>query len=155
VTEPTPDREVLDAARSLTDALGGVQSELQRLNQRVSRSRHMIVALAISLAIDLALTIVVAIFAVQAHDASDRATSATASAVHATQVAGHAYASNYALCQASNTARHQTVGVWKHLLDEAGPPKTPAARRFEASFIAYIQRTYRARNCKALGAPRK
>jgi hypothetical protein len=145
VSEPTPDREALDTAKGLTDALKGVRDELQRLNERVSRSRHMIFALALSLCVDVALTVILGLVAVQAHDASNQAASATSQA-------RHAYASNFALCQASNTSRRQTIGVWDTLLGDLGKPKTQAARVFEQSFKAYLARTYAPRDCKSLGA---
>lgn len=144
MSEPTPDREALNTARDLTRALAGVREELQRLNDRVRRSRHIIIALAISLCVDVALTVILGLVAVQAHDASNSAT-------RATSTAQHAYASNKALCLDTNVSRHQTILVWEHLLMSAGPPKTAAGRTFESSFITYLQRTYAPRDCAALG----
>jgi hypothetical protein len=144
VTEPTPDREALDTAKGLTDALKGVREELERVNQRVSRSRHIIFALAVSLCVDVALTVILGLVAVQAHDASNSATRATATAQHA-------YASNKALCLDTNVSRHQTILVWEHLLTSAGPPKTAAGRTFERSFEAYLAKVYAPRDCTHLG----
>lgn len=151
MTEPTPDREALNTARGLTEALGGVRAELERLNGRVRRSRHIIIALAVSLCVDVALTIILGLVAVQAHDASNQATDASSRATRATATAQHAYASNKALCEASNTSRRQTIGVWDTLLGDLGEPKTQAARVFERSFKAYLAKTYAPRNCAALG----
>jgi hypothetical protein len=143
VSEPTPDREALDTARGLTEALSGVRAELARLNDRVRRSRHIIFALAVSLCIDVALTVILGLVAVQAHNASNSATKATATAQHA-------YASNKALCVDTNVSRHQTILVWEHLLESAGPPKNAAGRAFETSFISYLSKVYAPRNCTHL-----
>lgn len=145
MTEQPYQPEAVAAAGKLSGSLDTMSRELRRLSEYGRNSRHMILALGVSLVLDLALTVIVAIFAVQAHDASDAATTATSTA-------RHAYASNKALCVASNTSRRQTIQVWVHLLDEAGPPKTAASRRFEDSFIAYLNKTYAPRNCSTLGA---
>ena len=87
------DRDPVATAKGLTDALKGMAAELKRLSDYGRRSRHLILFTLISLALDVALTVVVGLLAVQSHDA--------------TVTAQRASASNLALCQAGNTARAQ------------------------------------------------
>lgn len=144
MSDPTPDQTALATAQGLTSMLGSVRAELEKINDRQDRAeklarrfRHIVATLAVSLVLDLALTVVVAVFAVQAHDASQTAESAASS--------------NLALCRASNVSRAQTIGVWTHLLTDLGPPKTTAARVFETDFVAYLHSVYAPRNCARLG----
>jgi hypothetical protein len=145
VTEPAPDREALETAQALTEALTGTREQVAALTAAVRRSRRHIVALAVSLLLDVALTVVVAIFAVQAHSASDRATRADVSVtqLHASQVAG---------CQAGNQQRAEQIGLWEHIysLAKSGKKLTAAQRRADNALIAYIRKTFAAKNCAVL-----
>lgn len=132
------------AAGKLSDALDKTTREVRRLNEYGRTSRHLILALMVSMALDLILTAVVAITAVQAHSASERAAAATATAKSA-------YASNYALCQASNTAREQQIGLWDFLLALGKTTQAPAQVKTVDEFKTYLHRVFAPRDCAALG----
>jgi hypothetical protein len=139
-----PAQDPVAAAGQLSSSLDAMAGELRRLNSRERVNRRMIVSLAVSLALDLVLTVIVAITAVQAHNASTRATDASAAAEHAS-------ASNTALCQASNTSRAQQIDLWNFLLSLGKPPATAAERKVISGFRAYLDRDFAPRNCAALG----
>lgn len=133
MTEPGKDRdEALATAGRLTGALEGMSGELERLNDYGHRSRQLIWLTIISLAIDLVVTVIVAVFAVQAHEANITAT------------ANHA--SNLAACRAGNVTRAGEVRVWEHLLSLV-PPPSAKARKLDAEFIAYVKNVWAPRNC--------
>jgi hypothetical protein len=122
----------------MTEQLRGVQ-------RSVRRGRQIIAGLAASLVLDVALTAVVSVTAVQAHDASTRA-AATVGDLRAAQVAA---------CQAGNQTRAQEVRLWVHLAAVSAPQPglTPAqkARNAEevAQLLAYIRSTFAPRDCRA------
>jgi hypothetical protein len=134
--------EAITTAKTLSDRLEGMRAELAKVNQYSRRTRHMMVGLTLSLVLDIILTIVVSLIAVQAHSAS--------------QSAGHAFASNQALCQASNTARAQQVGLWTYLIDlslASNPkPVTAAQKAQQAKSAALLARFER--HLKVVFAPR-
>jgi hypothetical protein len=132
--------DAVAAAGKLSGSLDAMSGELRRLNDYGRRSRHMILALSVSLALDLALTVIVAFFAVQAHNASNSATAAEGQA-------RHAFVSSTALCQASNTARAQQLRLWDFLLNKSAKPESPLLKQF----AALIDRDFAARDCAALG----
>jgi len=55
---------------------------------------------------------------------SNEALSASHSAGKAAATAQRADASDYALCEAGNVLRRESLGVWYALLADLGPPKT-------------------------------
>jgi hypothetical protein len=148
VSEPTPDSEALATAKGLTGALEAIGEKIEGLTGAVATSRHMIIALAVSLCIDVALTIVVAVFAVQAHDASD-------SAVAARLTAAVAARDNRALCLSGNVARAEQIEPWEDLLALSKPPKTAAQKRLVDEFVAKLHKIYEPRDCSHIspGAP--
>ena len=139
--------QAVTAARNLTRALEDVDAELKRLNAYGRTSRHLIAGLAVSLLLDVILTIVVAVFAVQAHEANSRATiaGATASAIHSSQISA---------CQIGNQLRVRQVGLWEHLIAVSQPPpqETAAQKRQRAktaaAFLVYVKKTFPRLNCQ-------
>ena len=147
MSEPVPDREALETAQALTEALTGTREQVAALTAAVKRSRRHIFALAVSLLLDVALTVVVAIFAVQAHSASTSAShaDATVAELHATQVAG---------CQAGNAERAEQTALWTHLAAISKPPphltrrQLAANKREIAALLAYVKHTFAPRDCQ-------
>jgi hypothetical protein len=131
------DQDALDAARRLADSLDGVRRELREVKEQGRRNRHLIWGLAVSLLLDVTLTVVVALVAVQAHSASS--------------TASQAYASNQALCTATNTARVQQVELWTYLLNLTKGPETPAEKKVIGEFTAYLHKVFAPRDCARLG----
>lgn len=153
MTSPPPPDAVV-TAQALTGALNGLTDRLDAVRQgseerdkalarTVRRNRRMITVTAASVLLDIALTVVVSIVAVQAHSAS----SSAAQTKNASVVA----------CQESNVTRAQETGLWTHLVQvsEAGPHpgQTPAQLRKNAqqasAFLAYVGQVFKARDCGA------
>ncbi len=147
MTEPA-DRQALEAAKGLKGALEDIGTKIDGLSGAVRRSKHMIVALAVSLCIDVALTVVVAVFAVQAHDAN-------ASAIAARDAAAVAAKDNQALCLSGNVARAEQVKPWEILIGLSKAPRTAAQKREVNVFIADLHKIYEPRDCSHIspGAP--
>jgi hypothetical protein len=131
------DQGALEAARRLTDSLHGVQNELRRVKKQGRKNTHLIWGLAVSLILDVTLTVVVALVAVQAHSASD--------------TASQAYASNQALCTATNSSRLQQIELWSYLLDLTKGPETPAEKKVIDEFTTYLHKVFAPRDCARLG----
>lgn len=117
--------------------LGGKVTDLAG---RVHKDRRLIAGLAVSLILDLALTVVVAVFAVQAHDANTSAQAAKAVAVVAQQ-------NNRNLCLSGNESRGQQHGLWLYLFQLAGPPKTAQGRKLTAKFEEHLNTVFSPRDC--------
>lgn len=134
---------------TLPAALKDVRDELRRLNADGRRSRHLIWWLAVSLALDIALTVVVAVLAVEAHDAAATAQGARqyAAAVHSSQIGA---------CRIGNTLRAKEVQLWSHLASLSSPPphSTKAQRAVQArriaALLAYVRRTFVQLDCQAI-----
>jgi hypothetical protein len=144
-----------DALNAMTERLDAVRLDseerdeaLAKANEALAasgrRTRRMVIATIGSLVLDIVLTVVLAIVAVQAHSASS-----TASETRAASVVS---------CQASNSTRAQEVGLWTHLVQvsEAGPHpgQTPAQLKKSeqelAAFLAYVGRVFTPRNCQQI-----
>jgi hypothetical protein len=134
------DSDALQAAKGLTGALTDMTDQLKKVADYGQESRKMIWALAVSLTLDLILTIVVAFFAIEAHDAD---TSATA----ARQIAAVAQHDNLNLCLSSNVARAQQVGLWDYLFNLAGPARTAEGAKLDAEFKHHLQVVFAPRDC--------
>ena len=128
-------------AVSLTDALSAMTAQLAQVKATVRRGKHIAIALAIALIFDVALTVVVSITAVQAHDTSARA-NATVAQLHAIQLAS---------CKASNQIRGAEVGLWEKLARLSTTARTTRAqRKTDQELIAYIKMVFRAKDCRAI-----
>jgi hypothetical protein len=134
------DREALDAAKGLTGALNGVTQELKRLAAYGHKNRRMIWGLIVSITLDVLLTVVVAVFAIQAHDAD-------ASATAARQIAAVAQQADRNLCLSSNVSRAQQLGLWDYLFTLAGPAKTKEGAKLDAEFLHHVATLFAPRDC--------
>jgi uncharacterized membrane protein len=145
VSQPAAPRDPVATARALTAALDGLSGDIKRLTDYGIRNRHLIWALIVSLILDLALTIVIALVAVQAHDANATALSAKAAQM--------------ALCEAGNTTRAQQRQLWFHLLTTprlpGSPPRTKAQQQQIDAFKAYISQTFAPRDCHQISSGNK
>jgi hypothetical protein len=149
----SPDEITVRTAQDLTAALRGLSGRLDGVRQdsedrdkalaSLGRgNRHRIWALGVSLILDVALTVVVSFFAVQAHDASNSA----AQTAQATLIT----------CQASNTSRAENLRIWDYLIALSKPPArdTPAQKAAAEKTLAKIQaevnQAFALRNCQAI-----
>lgn len=107
-----PGPDPLAAARDLQRALEGMTVQLGAVKADVRRGKRLIVGLAVSLVLDVALTIGVTVAAVQSGDASRRA-AATVTQLHASELSA---------CRQANVNRVQDIAIWNQLLADLAPP---------------------------------
>ena len=130
-----------ETARALTNALHDMTAELGRVKTTLRRSKRVIIAVTAGLLLDVALTVVVSVTAVQAGNASAKANS-TVAQLHSTQVSS---------CRAGNQTRAEEVALWTHLAAlSATSGRTPAQRKADDQLLAYIRHTFAPRNCTAV-----
>ena len=150
MSDATPDREAISAAKGLTGALEAVAGELKYLRNYGRTNRHLIVVTFASIALDLILTFFLVFTYSTAHDAG--------------QVASAEHSSLIASCVAGNQTRAEQVQLWDHLAALSTPPphETPAQKaRGEqeiAMLLQYIRRVFKPRDCAvayATSSPRK
>lgn len=142
---PPAPRETMDAADRLTAALAAMTGQLEAVNKRLDlaekagrRSRRIIAGLVISLVLDITLTVLVTVFALQAHDASAQA-SATVEQLHQTQISA---------CEIGNQTLAKEVLLWTHLAAISTTAQTtPAQRKTDAQLLAFIKATFAPRPC--------
>jgi hypothetical protein len=139
----------MGAARDLTGALNRMSGELAQVRAGSEErdealavygrtNRRMIRALVVSVVLDVVLTAAVGVVGVAAHNNSV-ALSRTA-------------ASNLALCEASNVARHQQIELWDFLLGLGKAPQTAEQRKTITDFKAHLAAIYAPRDCAHLHA---
>jgi hypothetical protein len=148
VTTPPPPQDAMAAARGLTGALDGMSARLDAVRADSEErdaailaygrtNRRMIRWLIISVTLDVVLTVIVGFLGIQARD----------NAVALQKTA----ASNLALCQAGNVARHQQVQLWDFILGLGHAPRTAAQRKNVAEFEHHLYEIYAPRDCAHLG----
>jgi hypothetical protein len=129
------DAEALETAKNQTEAMIVLAAKVDGLRKSGRRAWKFVL-------FDIALTIGLAFFAWQAHDASDSA----AQTRQATLVT----------CQANNASRAGNLQIWDFLIALSRPPAsdTPAKKAAADKQLAVIQgevdRTFMPRNCRAL-----
>jgi hypothetical protein len=136
--------EMLAAAAGLQTSMDGLRCEVSGLRHQNSRNRHFIVALAVSLALDIIVSVALAVVAVQAHRASNRASDATSQAAQNRQA-------QVTTCKASNASRQVASQLWYYLLDaiDADPHETGQAKAQVKMFRVHVQKAYAQRDCSA------
>lgn len=135
-----PQNRAIAAANSLQESVVDLKQEIGGLRSYGRRNRHLIIGLAISLALDVFLTIGVIIAAVTANNAG-----ALADANRQNQIE---------TCNASNQTRQASRNLWNYLLDtvEKSPQnQTPQRQQQIAEFRAYMQNAYVDRDCSRIG----
>lgn len=154
---PPPDRaQAVQTARTLAEALQGLGERLdavrddseardKALDKYGHQNRRRIWLSYALIAVDVALSVLVGLFAWQAHEAS----TATSQLRQASIVS----------CQNTNTARAESAQIWYHLFalslaSKPAPAVTPQRaaenRREIEGLRAYIARVYAARDCRAI-----
>jgi hypothetical protein len=154
VTSPSqPDRaDPLGTAQALANALNGMSTRLdaakkaseERDEQLASygrANRHRIWVTYALFAVDIALTVVVSIFAVQAHSAASAANQVRAASVTS--------------CASGNDTRQTLTQVFDHIFASFGPATgTPAQQAAADARLKAIEAYYKgklaARNCAAI-----
>lgn len=131
----------MQTAADLTTALKGMTDQLADVKKTVRRGKLIAIGIIAGLTLDVALTVVVSITAVEASDAGARA-NATVAQLHSTQVSA---------CESGNQTRAQEIALWTHLADLSITAKTtPAQRKADDSLLAYIRKTFAPKDCQAV-----
>lgn len=142
MTHPEPDpRDTLRAAAALEGSMAGLRGEMAALRQRGKRNRNWIVGLAVSLTLDIILSVVVAVVAVQASQAND--------------LAHQNRQSQVATCDAGNQARAVSVSLWNYVLDLSSKDpenQSPQRKQQIEQFRSYMQGAYAQRDCTQPGS---
>lgn len=142
-------RQLADALNGLSARLDAVKEDSEHRDEMLTRyghaSRRRIWLSFALLTVDIALTVVVSVFAVQAHNASTTANELRTASI--------------AACQAANVTRAQNRQLWDHLLDiSAATPPRPgetktqiaAAQKTAVAFRAYVAHVFHSLPCTSL-----
>lgn len=157
--QPDPD-SAIGTAQTLAAALDGMAERLAEVNAssetrdaRLTKygraNRHRIWVTYALLAVDVALTIIVAFLAVQAGNASSRAESATARAAAATAAEAALHTAQVSGCVAGNQERSGELALWTYLF-KASKPASKAQAQAIAKFMGLVESTFAPRDCSAL-----
>ena len=155
--QPDPNAAV-DAAQTLAAALDGMAKQLKTVNdnseERDAALKKSARRTRWGLALDIVLTIALALLAWQNSSTSARVTAADARAAAATAHAAAANASDMALhsaqvsgCLVGNQERAGELALWTYLF-HASTPGTAAQQKAVALFMQQVNRTFAPRNCQ-------
>lgn len=129
----------LDIANELSGVVSDLAAKLGNIAAARRRDRHILRVLAVTLALDVALSVAfVFLYAGQA------------------QVSQQIHASQLHACAIGNQFRHGQVALWEHVISVAQVPKgeTAAERKARlaklAAFRAYVRAQFKPVNCKLL-----
>lgn len=142
---PEPDAAAIRAAERLEQSVDGLREEIGTLRDLGQRNRRLIWGLAVSLILDVLLSVAVAVVAVKSTDAADRATEATSLANRNRQT-------QVATCLASNDTRAANIQLWNYVLDLAAkgnPNPTPQQTERIKQFKTYLAEVFAPRDCNA------
>jgi hypothetical protein len=132
--KPQPDSGAVGTAKALTSALDGLRVQLAQATRYGHRNRRMIWWLVVSLVLDVALTIAIAVLAVETRSANDKAAQ-----VHTQQVA---------TCLAGNQSRAAQIQLWDYILSlTPSTPLTQEQKRQLADLRGYVHKVFAARDC--------
>ncbi|MBB1153532.1 hypothetical protein [Amycolatopsis dendrobii] len=135
-----PRNPAIAAAERLQESVVDLKEEIRGLRSYGERNRHLIVGLAVSLVLDVLLTIGVIIAAVTANHAGDLAAANRQNQLDT--------------CTSTNQTRQASRNLWNYVLDQAAKDaegQTPERRRQIAEFRTYMQSAYADRDCSKIG----
>jgi len=141
MTEPCNDDDrarMFAAADRLQDSMTDLRADMSTLQAYGQHNRRYIWGLVVSLALDVALSIVVAVFAVQASEASS--------------LANQNRQAQRTTCEAGNQARAVSIQLWNYVLDATKDDprnQTPERKALIAKFRTYMESAYAQRDCNA------
>lgn len=151
----TPSRDPVTTAHGLTAALTAMEQRLREAIEAArSASEERDQTLATYgkrnrryIAVDVALTVLLAVFGFVSVQAASQASKATESAA-----AQHA--SLVSACQSANQTRVEQVQLWTHLYDQALTSRhlTAKQKADDERLIAYIHHVFAEKDCRAVYA---
>jgi hypothetical protein len=129
--DPTLERleQVSAQLAEVAETLAAVADTSARTATRERRTRRLAVGLAVSFALDVALTIVVSILSISALNQN--------ATLHASQLSS---------CSLSNGTRADERLLWSYLFTLSGKPQTAEVKKF----LAYVDKTFAPENCASL-----
>lgn len=137
----------LALASALSEALGEITRRLSEYSAFGRRSRQVIIALAVSFALDVILTVALGLTALSAHGTA-AANDHLVQALHAAQLTS---------CASGNVFRADQDTIWRSFISLAVKPapgesaaQAARAARLAAQFLAYIATVNHPVNCTAL-----
>lgn len=137
MTDDALPNDPVATAQALTSSLDALSGELEAANRFGRRNRRMIWWLAVSLLLDVVLTVVVAVVAVEVNHASDKAAQ-----VHSQQVA---------TCLSTNEGRKLNVQLWDYVLSiPPSRPRTEEQDKRIADFRVFLHKTFAPRDCSRI-----
>ena len=136
---PTPHQQrALIAATRLQESMEDLRTDLQAVRSYGERNRRFIWGLIVSIALDVALSIVVAVVAIAVSNTND--------------VAAQNRDAQIASCNAGNETRAVSRQLWNYVLDLSSQGNlTPEKRAQIDKFRAYMEAAYAPRDCSTLG----
>lgn len=140
MTEPSERNAAIAAAVRLEGSVTELTEEIAALRVYSQRSRRFIWGLAISLILDVILSFVVVVVAIQAKDANTLAEANRQSQI--------------STCEANNQSRQVAANLWNYVLDAAArTPENQTTERKQqlADFRAYMLSAYTPRDCSKIG----
>lgn len=129
-------QQALIAASRLQESMEDLRGELRAVETYGQRSRHYIVGLAISIGLDVALSIVVIVVALVVSNTND--------------IANQNREAQKASCLSGNETRAVSVQLWNYVLDTA-EHNNPGNKKQIEDFRAYMQKAYAPRDCDQIG----
>ena len=137
----------LALASALSDTLAEIGRRLDQYSAFGRRSRRIIIALAVSFALDITLTIVLGFTAFSAHDTAS-ANAQQGRELHAAQLMS---------CANGNVFRDNQTTIWRDfivIITKAETGQSPAqvakSQKLAAEFLAYVATVNHPVNCTAL-----
>lgn len=134
-----------ELGRNVTD----LNASVRDLASYGRRNRQLIYWTAAGLLVDLIVSVALILVAVQANNASHRATEATSAAAQNRQNAK-------VTCESGNQARLAQIQLWTYVLDlsaQSNPNPTPEQRKRIADFRTYINQVFAPRDCNNPASP--
>ena len=149
-----PDRAAaLGTAQTLANALDGMARELKAVNdnseQRDAALRRSASRTRLGLALDIVLTVVIALLAWQNSNTASRVSSADARAAAATASEMALHSAQISGCQSGNAERKGELALWTYLF-HASTPGSKAQQEAVAKFMVLVGDTFAPRNCSSL-----
>lgn len=146
--------KALALAKALSETLAEIARRLDLYSAFGRRSRRIIIALAVSFAVDVTLTVVLSIVAIQANGTADT-NSQLVQEVNAEQAALHA--AQLTVCANGNTFRADQNIIWRRFVAILTTPtatstkaQVAAADKLAAQFLAYVGTVNHPVDCAAL-----
>jgi hypothetical protein len=155
--QTAPDKSALALAEALGETLGEISRRLEEYSAFGKRSRQIIIALSVSFVLDVIITVVLSIVALQAHGTAST-NAQLVQELHTQQAALHT--EQLASCADGNTFRADQDIIWQDFIRILTTPTATSTKAQEAAadklaseFLKYVTTVNHAIDCTALYGP--